>query len=124
MMASSTPAAEVAVQYVVVRRDLGWPAGSVAAQAVHACVAAVWRARDLPATGVYCDTQGGPQMHTVVLETSGDEKLLRLADALTEADIDHVLWREQPENIVTALAARPYPRSVVQPHFRKFKLFK
>jgi peptidyl-tRNA hydrolase len=119
-------AAEHAVQYVVVRRDLGWPAGSVAAQAVHACMAAVWNARDHPDTAAYCnpDADAGAQMHTVVLETGGADALVRLADELGRAGIDHVLWTEHPENIVTALAAKPYPRSIVQPHFKKFKLFK
>jgi hypothetical protein len=36
---------------------------------------------------------------------------LKLHDALDEAGIHHVAWREQPENIFTALATKPYRRA-------------
>lgn len=65
-----------------------------------------------------------PQMHTVVLEAKNEAALLKLADRLTAADVRFALWREQPEDCVTALAAWPYPRDEVKKHFSKFKLFK
>ena len=34
------------------------------------------------------------------------------------------LWIEQPENIPTAVALKPYPRSVVAPLLKKYQLFK
>lgn len=120
------------VQYVVVRRDLlspepsglGWPTGSIIAQAVHASVAAVWNASDCDVTRSYCCQDNATQMHTVVLEAKNEEALIKLTELLDENSIQHVMWREQPENIVTALATKPYKRSVVQPFFKKFKLFK
>lgn len=127
------PSDDPAVQYVVVRRDLleTWPVGSVIAQAIHASVSAIWESRDDSVTHSYCTQDGNnsmngfsPQMHTVVLETKGEDALLKLADRLTTQDIKYVLWREQPENYVTALAAKPYPRSEVKKHFAKFRLFK
>ena len=39
-------AEDTLVQFVVVRRDLDWPTGSVIAQACHACVAIAWSSRD------------------------------------------------------------------------------
>lgn len=123
----SAPAIDAVVQYVVVRRDLvdelSWPTGSVIAQAVHASVAAVWESRYDAVTGGYCAESGGA-MHTVVLEAKNEAAITRLAERLHDGGIEHVMWREQPENIVTALAAKPYPRSVVKPMFNKFKLFK
>ena len=34
------------------------------------------------------------------------------------------LWIEQPENIPTAIALKPYPRSKVAPLLKKYQLFK
>lgn len=129
-----TPTEDPTVQYVVVRRDLLsiWPTGSVIAQAVHASVAAIWSSRSDAHTLTYCNQPGNhsqassfsPQMHTVVLEAKNEQALLKLADRLSQNNIRFVLWREQPEDFCTALAASPYPRSIVKPHFSKFKLFK
>lgn len=122
------------VQYVVVRRDLmdQWPTGSVIAQAVHASIAAVWQSRETSNTTTYCNQPGNAetasgfatQMHTVVLEAKNEAALSKLADSLRAADVHFAVWREQPENILTALAAQPYPRSAVKKYFSKFRLFK
>lgn len=119
------------VQYVVIRRDLAWPTGSVVAQAVHASVAAVWNSRDVPVTQRYCDQPGNfdsgpnvakPQMHTVVLDAKDEKSLHRLASVLDANAIGYILWRERPEDIVTALASHPYPRTVVKKYFKQFRL--
>lgn len=125
------------VQYILVRRDLldTWPTGSVMAQAVHASVAAVWQSQKTANTQSYCEQPGNadehstdspslPQMHTVILEAKNDTALIRLADNLKQSGLPYVLWREQPENIVTALASHPSPRSAVKKYFSKFRLFK
>jgi len=55
----------------------------------------------------------------------GDENGLRqLAEVLTVNGIDHKLWIEQPENIATCLATKPYQKQEVQQHFAALKLFK
>lgn len=123
------------VQYVVVRRDLcdEWPRGSMVAQAVHASIAAVWKTRTHESTISYCTQRGNGnpdagdvsnQMHTVVLEAKNESVLLKLAQTLQNNDVQHVLWREQPENIVTALASGVYQRSTVKKYFNKLRLFK
>lgn len=139
--ASPTPPQDPIVQYILVRRDLlsTWTTGSIIAQAVHASVAAIWSSRSQPHTLLYCNQPGNnnnnnnsqptpsspqTQMHTVVLEAQNEQALLTLADRLSKHDIHFALWREQPENCCTALAASPYPRSIIKPHFSKFKLFK
>ncbi|KAL5106382.1 putative peptidyl-tRNA hydrolase PTRHD1 [Taenia crassiceps] len=53
-------------------------------------------------------------MHKVVLGVSDEVKLAFLSQRLEGEHIDFVLWREQPENILTALALRPYQKKVVR----------
>ena len=59
------------MQYVVLRRDLwadlGWPLGSVVAQACHAATAALWLSREEPATSSYCAADSIDHMHKVPL---------------------------------------------------------
>ena len=59
------------MQYVVLRRDLwavlGWPLGSVVAQACHAATAALWLSREEPATSSYCAAESIDHMHKVPL---------------------------------------------------------
>uniref|UniRef100_H0ZY10 peptidyl-tRNA hydrolase n=2 Tax=Taeniopygia guttata TaxID=59729 RepID=H0ZY10_TAEGU len=119
--------AAVLVQYVVLRGDLArpprsWPLGAVVAQGCHAALAAVHGYREHPDTGAYL--QQGAAMTTVVLEAPDEDSLLDLAKSLKEKDVDHKLWVENPEGIPTCLALRPYPKNLVQPHLRNFKLLK
>lgn len=54
-----------------------------------------------------------------------DEKSLHdLESELKEANIDHKIWIEKPENIPTCLVAKPYPKEKIQKYFKKYKLFK
>ena len=116
------------VQYVVLRKDLGaslgWPLGSLCAQAAHASVAAVWEHRDHTDTVAYCAPDAIDQMHKVVLEVKGETQLLNLAAKLADAGVDHKLWMEQPENFATCLATRPYRKDEVAQWFKKCNLAK
>lgn len=138
------------VQYVVVRSDLtqklSWPLGAVIAQACHAATAAIHVHYEDPDTRRYLADLDS--MHKVVLavrdlplpvpnlvgsncsdccvrlQAPDEAALCGLADALTRAGVAHKLWVEQPEDIPTCLALKPYPKETAQPHMRKFKLFK
>ncbi|KAK3439665.1 hypothetical protein EUGRSUZ_C04010 [Eucalyptus grandis] len=124
---AAPPAAEdVMVQYVVLRRDLidAWPLGSVVTQGCHASVAAIWSHRDDPITLQYCSPDNLDSMHKVTLEVKGEPQILNLAEKLKAGDIAHKLWIEQPENIPTCLATKPYPKSVISSYFKKLKLCK
>ncbi|KAH3710044.1 hypothetical protein DPMN_069510 [Dreissena polymorpha] len=114
------------VQYVVVRKDLvktlKWPTGALIAQACHACTAVVHLFYSHPATQEYLADLD--RMHKVVLEAPDEESLRSLSDRLSSANIDHKLWMEQPENIPTCVAARPYNKAEVQDFFKGFKLFR
>ncbi|KAG5541296.1 hypothetical protein RHGRI_021210 [Rhododendron griersonianum] len=120
------PAEDVLVQYVVLRRDLidAWPLGSVVTQGCHASVAAVWSHKDDPHTVDYCSPTNIDSMHKVTLEVKGETQLLNLSEKLRAGGIAHKLWIEQPENIPTCLATKPYPKSMVSSFFKKLKLCK
>jgi Peptidyl-tRNA hydrolase PTH2 len=49
---------------------------------------------------------------------------LNLHKTLEEAGIIHKLWMEQPENIPTALALKPYEKETVQDFFKTLKLMR
>ncbi|XP_052086494.1 putative peptidyl-tRNA hydrolase PTRHD1 [Mytilus californianus] len=114
------------VQYVVVRRDvlktLKWPVGALIAQACHACTAVMHNFYNHPDTQNYLKDLDN--MHKVILEAKDEESLRSLSSVLTENSIDHKLWIEQPENISTCIAVRPYNKETVQQFFKEFKLFR
>ncbi|CAH8353707.1 unnamed protein product [Eruca vesicaria subsp. sativa] len=117
---------DVVVQYVVLRRDLidSWPLGSVVTQGCHASVAAIWSFKDDPVTLQYCDPQHIDSMHKVTLEVKGETQMMNLSEKLKSGGISHKLWMEQPENIPTCIATKPYLKSQVSPFFKKLKLCK
>uniref|UniRef100_A0A8C6UI47 peptidyl-tRNA hydrolase n=1 Tax=Neogobius melanostomus TaxID=47308 RepID=A0A8C6UI47_9GOBI len=114
------------VQYVVVRSDLvhklSWPLGAVITQACHAATAALHLHYTDPDTQRYLEELDS--MHKVVLGAPDETALNGLSQTLTQAGVLHKLWIEQPENIPTCLALKPYPKDTVQPLLKKFKLFK
>ncbi|XP_015715156.2 putative peptidyl-tRNA hydrolase PTRHD1 [Coturnix japonica] len=122
--AVTTTAAAALVQYVVLRGDLArsWSLGAVVAQGCHAALAAAHAHWQHPDTRAYLCMGGA--MRTVVLEAPDEAALTTLAQTLKEHSIDHEVWTEQPENIPSCLALRPYPKDQVHPHLKKFKLLK
>nr|XP_046154458.1 putative peptidyl-tRNA hydrolase PTRHD1 [Oncorhynchus gorbuscha] len=126
MAASGTVAPRRLVQYVVVRSDLvhtlAWPLGAVITQACHAAIAAVHLNYNDPDTQEYLAELDS--MHKVVLQAVDQASLSSLSETLTEKGIAHKLWIEQPENVPTCLALKPYPKDIVHPLLHKFKLFK
>ncbi|NP_001090397.1 peptidyl-tRNA hydrolase domain containing 1 L homeolog [Xenopus laevis] len=114
------------VQYVVLRKDLqtglGWPLGALIAQACHAATAVIHLHYEHPNTRAYL--QQLDSMHKVVLEVADELTLTSLSETLNQAGIDHKLWMEQPENIATCIALRPYVKEEVHKYVKKFKLMK
>ena len=110
------------VQYVVVRKDLKWPAGALIAQACHASTAAIWASRDAAATRAYLDD--ADNMHKIVLAAESATALDDLAVALGTAAIAHKRWVERPDDVVTCVASAPYRRDLLAPFFRAFKLLR
>lgn len=114
------------VQYVAVRKDLltalKWPVGAVITQACHATAAVLHIFQNDPNTVEYMADLD--RMHKVVLEVATVDELLALADSLATDNIDYKLWIEQPEDVATCLATKPYKKDQVQKYFKKFKIFK
>ncbi|XP_063633918.1 putative peptidyl-tRNA hydrolase PTRHD1 [Cydia splendana] len=114
------------VQYVLLRSDLlkelGWSIGALVAQACHAATAVLHLYKDDEQTVCYLNDLDN--MHKVVLEVPNEETLKKLAEKLKENYIAHKLWIEQPENIATCLALKPYPKDEVKKFVGKFKLYK
>ena len=54
----------------------------------------------------------------------GETQLRNLVNKLKKEGIDHKLWLEQPEDFLTCIATRPYPKSQVASFFKKLKLCK
>ncbi|KAF8562598.1 hypothetical protein P879_10611 [Paragonimus westermani] len=112
------------LQYIVVRRDLStvlnWPLGAIVAQGCHAATAALHTFREHSNTLAYLNQLD--RMHKVVLGVSDLQDLQQLANRLSENQIQHYLWIEQPENVCTCLATRPYPKAEVQSYFKGLKL--
>ena len=114
------------VQYIVLRRDLDWPAGAMAAQAAHASVAAISQAlaaNHAPASA-YVSPENLPHMTKYVygvdtleeLEQVRDmwkEKLPLESDTATTGKTEgsYYWWVEQPENIPAAFATWPIERT-------------
>ncbi|EDL01370.1 putative peptidyl-tRNA hydrolase PTRHD1 [Mus musculus] len=126
-MACSGVEPQILVQYLVLRKDLSqapfsWPTGALVAQACHAATAALHLHRDHPHTAAYLRELG--RMRKVVLEAADETTLKELAETLQQKNIDHTLWLEQPENIATCIALRPYPKEEVSQYLKKFRLFK
>lgn len=63
-----------------------------------------------------------PTHNQVVLEAPDAASLTSLAAALTDAGANVKLWVEQPENVPTALAAGPAPKSTLAPLLKKLPL--
>ncbi|KMZ62042.1 Peptidyl-tRNA hydrolase II (PTH2) family protein [Zostera marina] len=114
------------IQYVVLRRDLidKWPLGSIITQGCHASVAATWTHLDHVDTAAYCSLANLDSMHKVTLEVKGEQQMRNLSEKLTGGGIEHKLWIEQPENIPTCVATRPYHKSQIASFFKKLKLCK
>ncbi|KAM7536799.1 hypothetical protein Aperf_G00000084396 [Anoplocephala perfoliata] len=112
------------VQYIIIRSDLrsslSWPLGAVIAQACHASTAALQKFADHDETKAYvADLEN---MTKIVLGIKDEVKLALLTERLENEKIDFVLWREKPENILTAVALRPYPKKAVKHLFSDYSL--
>jgi len=63
-------------------------------------------------------------MRTVTLEVKNEAALKKLANKLSEAQIEYVEWIEMPEQLSTALATKPASKSRLHPYFKSLRLFK
>lgn len=57
-------------------------------------------------------------------QAKDEEALRKLSQKLTENDIKHKMWIEQPENIPTCIAVKPYAKDDVHKFVKNLKLLK
>ena len=104
------------VQYIVLRRDLDWPAGAMAAQAAHASLAAVAQGLEQQhaPTQYYISPENLPHMTKYVYGVDTLEELEAVKEKWSQSfssDEGFYWWVEQPENIPTAFATWPVERT-------------
>lgn len=63
-------------------------------------------------------------MTKVVLKAENEEQIVNAAKTLEDNSVKHYIWREQPENIISALATAPRSREILKPLLSEFKLFR
>ena len=110
------------VQYIAVRSDLKWSKGAMIAQACHASSAAIHLNYEDQETRQYLKDLDN--MHKIVVNVPNENDLIQLSEELNKNDIKFKLWMEQPENIPTSLATKPYKKNLVEQFFKTFKLFR
>ncbi|KAA0151156.1 hypothetical protein FNF31_06890 [Cafeteria roenbergensis] len=109
---------------LVLRTDLEWPLGALMAQACHASMAAVEENRHDEATTAYLHADNLLGMHKVVYEAKSETALQNATTKLRERGARFHAWVEQPEGIHTAIALKPYPRTVARVLCKGFRLLK
>ena len=100
---------------------MGWPLGAVITQACHAATAAIHLHYSDSDTQEYLADLDN--MHKVVLQIEDQGSLVSLARDLKDRGIAFKLWYEQPGDIPTCVALKPYCKEMVRPLMRDFKLF-
>lgn len=117
----------VIVQYILLRRDLkkmkNYNDGAIISQACHASSAILYKTINDDLTKAYFNDLD--RMHKVVLSVEGGEnEMNEISNLLKQNSIEHYLWIEQPENIPTAIAVKPYYKKDIEQFFSKYKLYR
>ena len=85
-------------------------------------MAAICKYYDEEATKEYLNQLA--RMHKVVLKAESEDDMKELIKSLESNSIKHYVWVEEPESLVSSVASAPDLKSVLQPFFKSFKLFK
>jgi hypothetical protein len=99
---------------------------AISCRALHnaASVAALEDSKDDEHTVAYLAATNLAFMHKVVYEAKSAAALEAMAAKLTARGAVHHMWREQPEDICTAIALKPYPRTLARTFCKGLRLFK
>ncbi|CRG93684.1 conserved protein, unknown function [Plasmodium gallinaceum] len=115
------------IQYILINKEIldkKWPLGSIIAQACHACVAVIAENIDDNIVKEYLSPENINNMHKVILKVENTEELKNLSSILDKESFKYKIWTEYPENILTALALKPYYKNTVRDYFKKYQLLK
>lgn len=115
------------IQYILINKEIidkKWTLGSIIAQGCHACIAVIAENLEDELVKEYIKFENINDMHKVVLQINDTKELQHLSSILDKNSLKYKLWVEQPENIVTALAVKPYHRDFIKDYFKKYPLLK
>ena len=110
--------------YVVLRKDLEWPAGAMINQACHACIA---MARDATAAGdkmyqLYVAESEG-QMNQATMGVKDEVALRKLMKRMDDKGLRYAPWIEQPEGLLVGFASWPQRRTLLQKALKGLQRF-
>lgn len=115
-------------QIVVLRGDLlqlpRWSLGSIIAQACHASNQCLLAFKHDPNVLEYTNSSNVARMTTVILKVKDEACLSEIEDLLKRDKLDFTTWIEIPENIKTAVALKPYPKSELPIYIQHLGLYK
>ncbi|CDU15934.1 hypothetical protein, variant [Plasmodium yoelii 17X] len=115
------------VQYILVNKEIldkRWPLGSIIAQGCHACVAVIAENMDDAIVKEYLSPEKINAMHKVILKIDSTDEMKNLSETLDKNNLKYRIWAEQPENILTAIAIKPYYKNSIKDYFKKYALLK
>lgn len=115
------------IQYILINKEIidkKWTLGSIIAQGCHACVAVIAENLEDDLVKEYIKCEHLNDMHKIVLQINDTKELQHISSVLDKNSLKYKLWVEQPENIITALAVKPYHRDFIKDYFKKYPLLK
>lgn len=107
-MSSPNPEKQGTILYLILRKDLDWPAGPMIVQGCHAVMQLQAQYHDHPMMVEYLSDL--PNMTKRSLGITAD-KLDAFLNKLDDNNIIYSAWTEMPENIITAVALLPCYRN-------------
>ncbi|SBS85496.1 peptidyl-tRNA hydrolase PTRHD1, putative [Plasmodium ovale curtisi] len=72
----------------------------------------------------YVSPENINNMHKVILKIDDTNELKNLASILDKESMKYRIWTEYPDNVMTALAVKPYYKITVKNYFKKYALLK
>jgi peptidyl-tRNA hydrolase len=112
--------------YVVIRKDLSkvlkWPIGAIINQACHAVTSVVNEFYEDKDMKEYLNNLS--TMRKVTLQTEDEESLNKICNLLNENDKLYIKWIENPEEIFTCIATKPYSKQEIGDLLKECKLYR
>ena len=105
----------------VLQAPHNWNLGSMVAQGCHIVSKVLWELREEENVIKYMSDIDN--MHKVTLGAKDEAELTGLEEQLKEAGVECRAWREQPENVITALVISSQPPAYARlPHYLRTRI--
>ncbi|SBS87365.1 peptidyl-tRNA hydrolase PTRHD1, putative [Plasmodium malariae] len=63
-------------------------------------------------------------MHKIILKVDDSNELKKLSSVLDKESLKYKIWIEYPENVLSAVAIKPYYKDTVKDYFKKYQLLR